>query len=180
MVENREGKRGPPHLSRDSQELSVRAQASARAALGRQNRVMEVASMKFNRVGAILTMAAFVFLAPRVLAQRLAPEPRYFTGNELYAECTSAHESGTNDEFECLGYVNGAAEVLDGLGIVSLPNPVTLRQEVDVVVQYLQKNPALRGRRASLLVLTALYQAFPGPNYGALRELLEHPQKKTL
>lgn len=134
--------------------------------------------MKLNRIGGILVMAAFVLPAPQGLAQHMAPEPRYFTGNELYAECTSGHGSGTNDDFECIGYVNGAAEALDGLGIISLPNPVTSGQEVDIVVQYLQKNPALRGRRASLLVLTALYQAFPGPNYGALRELIEHPQEK--
>jgi hypothetical protein len=140
---------------------------------------MEVTSMKLNLISGILVIAAFIFLAQTASAQQMEPEPRYFTGNELYAECTSGHESGTNDDFECLGYVDGAAEALDGLGIISLPNPVTPRQEVDIVVQYLQKNPALRGRRASLLVLTALYEAFPGPNYGAIRELLNRPPKKT-
>ena len=98
-----------------------------------------------------------------------------FTGNELYAICTS---SDSSDRAECLGYVVGLADagaynpiVMKGyytgwganLGQARwcLPEGVIVTQIRDVVLNYLRDKPQWRNSGAAGLAAFALEDAWP-------------------
>jgi hypothetical protein len=104
----------------------------------------------------------------------------FFSGNELYAICTSVSERA-----ECIGYVEGVLDVADFEGIFyhgrynlhsfeggpphyvdewCQPWGVTSQQAVDVVTMFLRDNPQIRHNRASTLVVQAMKKAFPCPH----------------
>lgn len=87
----------------------------------------------------------------------------FLNGNDLYAYCTGS------DNFTrgiCLGYVEGMADSIGVMESVSkaavfcIP-PVSARQARDVVVKYLQENPAHRHEAGATLVMEALHDAWP-------------------
>jgi hypothetical protein len=99
----------------------------------------------------------------------------FFTGNELYAICTSANNS---DRSECLGYVVGIADAGAYNPIVSkgyytgwgssigqarwcLPEGVVVTQIRDVVLNYLRDKPQFRNSGAAGLAAFALETAWP-------------------
>ena len=94
------------------------------------------------------------------------------SGNDLLSDC------GQKDSLhlgECLGYVTGVADSIDGpmkysaqlkKGVIVRPRAclrdgVTAGQVRDVVVNWLEENPQLRDMSANSAVEFALSQAFP-------------------
>jgi hypothetical protein len=129
----------------------------------------------------VLALMAILAFAESTLVITLSKsaETTFFSGNELYAICTSASERA-----ECEGYVKGVLDVADFEGIFyhgrynlhsfeggpphyidewCLPWGVTSRQTVDVVTIFLRDNPQIRHIRASTLVGQAMKKAFPCP-----------------
>lgn len=93
---------------------------------------------------------------------------RHFVdGNKLLSDCTSTVQ---HSQSYCLGYIVGIADALAeassnggsfrGFRSCS-PGNRTQGQLLDVVVQWLQRNPQLRHYMASGLVAKALSDAFP-------------------
>jgi hypothetical protein len=108
----------------------------------------------------------------------------FFSGNELYASCTSAR-----DRAECIGYVEGVLDTADFEGLFyrgrsnlhsfeghsfdgrrqyyvdewCQPIGVTSQQAADVVTIFLRDNPQIRHDRGSSLVAQAMKKAWPCP-----------------
>jgi hypothetical protein len=108
-------------------------------------------------------LAAALLLLPIAASPAPAAAP-LLTGNDLQARCA---ETPTSDPVlwgVCLGYVMGVAELL-GQGAIKpracFPPQATSGQMVDVVRQWLDRNPARRHLAAAALVATALQQGFP-------------------
>ena len=105
--------------------------------------------------GAILLLAA----APAGAGSNL-------TGNDLLERCSESASANPIQWGVCLGYVMAVADAL-GLGRpingarACLPPDVTGAQMMDVVRQWLDRNPARRHINGAALVVTALQQAFP-------------------
>jgi len=85
--------------------------------------------------------------------------------NGLYSYCKSEHFSAQGF---CKGFIQGVSEVLNGaadgrFGVLRfcLPDGVNLGQEQDVVIKWLTENPQERHLPASLVVISALAEAFP-------------------
>jgi hypothetical protein len=82
----------------------------------------------------------------------------FYEGNQLDEHCKSP--TGV-----CFGYVAGIADVLLQTRIrdwhACVPAEVTLVQAVDIVKQYLDRNPMKHRMPAAGLVAEALQQAFP-------------------
>ena len=89
--------------------------------------------------------------------------PGFVNGNDLYAYCTASDNSKRGI---CLGYVEGMA---DSIGLMQTASaaavfcipPVLASQARDVVVKYLQDNPAHRHEAGATLVMEALHDAWP-------------------
>lgn len=81
------------------------------------------------------------------------------TGNDLLEKCRA--QNGM-----CLGYVSGvidASQMYQSAGtnrLVCPPTRVTRTQVRDVVVRFLERNPASRQLSAAVITLSALRQAF--------------------
>lgn len=92
----------------------------------------------------------------------------FTTGNSLFDQCSAT--SSIAKEY-CLGYIVGIADALSDVnsdggtiqGARACPPKRNLSQGQvrDVVVQWLQRNPAIRHKGASGLVATAIAEAFP-------------------
>jgi hypothetical protein len=88
----------------------------------------------------------------------------FVNGNDLYAYCTASDPSKRGI---CLGYIEGMADsismmqsVSSGAAVVCIP-AVVAGQARDVVVKYLQENPAHRDEAGATLVMEALHDAWP-------------------
>jgi hypothetical protein len=85
-----------------------------------------------------------------------------FTGNQLLNWC----EATTGEAMFCQFYITGVA---DGLVIGRIPNNQVIcrppnstnRQLQDIVKKFLQDNPTQRNSSATVLIFTALREAFP-------------------
>lgn len=93
------------------------------------------------------------------------------TGNELLARCKAENDERTS----CLSYVQAVGAlftIVQTLGVrdrdrnrlYCLPSNVTLDQTVDVVVSFLEQNPAIRHEDAAMLTVAALRETFPCPS----------------
>ena len=82
-----------------------------------------------------------------------------YTGDELLSHCRQ--ELGTPSRNYCFGYVVGVAETLHHRQEICLSHGVSPKHLMDVVVQYLQKIPAVRQEPAQISVSLALVRAFP-------------------
>jgi hypothetical protein len=92
-----------------------------------------------------------------------ASHAEYHDGNELLDYCT--REEGTFGSGVCSGYISGVASVLASSGVngfrACIPDNVTNGQIRRVIVDRLERNPALLHYGASGLVAEALEIAFP-------------------
>jgi hypothetical protein len=90
------------------------------------------------------------------------------SGNELLSRCKAQNHERT----WCLGYLQGfhnglviadalGLRLLGGTSVYCMPPNVTVGQIVDVVVRFLEQNPAIRHENAEWLTLAALTHAFP-------------------
>jgi hypothetical protein len=112
-----------------------------------------------------LTALVFAAVAANILPADNASAQAISSGNDLYAACRSTE---LYPLAKCIGYVQG---VKDGilvdhiLGSRNAPfclrSEVTLEQLRDIVLKFIQDNPALRDQHAAGFVELALVQAFP-------------------
>jgi hypothetical protein len=116
----------------------------------------------------LLTLVCFFCIAGTASAQSM----RVSNGNELYEglrTCNLANGpsyQATAKEWDycflATGYVEGASAVIfdsfSKLFVVS--GDVTQHQIIDVVHQYLEKNPAIRNKPSAVLISSALMEAW--------------------
>lgn len=82
------------------------------------------------------------------------------SSNALYKDCTAQ----TNDLVArslCLGYVAGAADMLDEMKVTCRPTEVTVGQMRDIVVNYHRDHPESRHYAAPDEVSAVLAKTFP-------------------
>ena len=114
-------------------------------------------------------MKSVVFLLG--LAMAFPASAQTLTGNGLLARCKAQNHERT----WCLGYLHGFQNALviadllglrlrEGTSVSCFPPNVTIGQISDVVVRFLEQNPAIRHENAEWLTLEALSQAFPCPS----------------
>jgi hypothetical protein len=110
----------------------------------------------------IVALAAALLLlsaAPAVAGSNL-------TGNDLLERCSASASDNPIQWGVCLGYVMAVADLLgQGRPIngarACIAADVTSGQLMDIVRQWLQRNPARRHLNGAALVAVALQQAFP-------------------
>jgi hypothetical protein len=99
----------------------------------------------------------------------LAEEPA-LSGEVLLKHCEAALQEGAPPSFEAgvcvgilqtLGYVQPLLDPKYGKAGYCLPQGLADKQEVQVVVTYLQSHPERRQEEGSTLALDALHEAFP-------------------
>lgn len=87
----------------------------------------------------------------------------FFDGHDLLQRCQA---SNAFDSGACMGYVAGVHDAISGVVICpeSHSGRKTLGQVRDLVVQYLHRNPQLRGETADVLIRAALMPVWPCRN----------------
>jgi len=83
------------------------------------------------------------------------------SGNELFDVCNVNVQINDPRHIFCVGYVAGTSDALNSQGTICTPKDVTIRQTVDVIVNYLRKHSEELHVAAPTLTGTALGQAFP-------------------
>jgi hypothetical protein len=111
---------------------------------------------------AILGLAAALL----ALAATPAAAGSNLNGNDLLDRCSASASENPIQWGVCLGYVAAIADALGQgrpiHGVRACPAAdVTSGQMMDVVRQWLERNPARRHLAGSVLVAAALQQAFP-------------------
>jgi hypothetical protein len=110
-----------------------------------------------------LATLCFVFALTCGIAVAAETGSAFLNGNDLYAYCTASDNSKRGI---CLGYIEGMADSIgvmqsiSAAAVVCIP-PVLAGQARDVVVKYLQENPAHRHEAGATLVMEALHDAWP-------------------
>jgi hypothetical protein len=110
-----------------------------------------------------LAILCFVFALTCGIAGAAETGSAFLNGNDLYAYCTASENFKRGI---CLGYIEGLADsigVMQSISaavVVCFP-PVSGGQARDVVVKYLQENPAHRHEAGATLVMEALHDAWP-------------------
>jgi Rap1a immunity proteins len=115
-------------------------------------------SRGFHRL-AFLPAGLSCFVVTVGLAEDAAVD--WLNGNQLFQACEE------NDRL-CMGYVIGvtaAAQFSSGSSVCIPSATVTTTQVTDVVKLWLGDHPETRHKAASFLVLEALRESFPAPNY---------------
>jgi hypothetical protein len=92
----------------------------------------------------------------------------YDTGNRMLQNC----KGPSVEQVYCIGFVTGAADLREvwlvthgtseNLGC-HIPQEVSKRQLADILIQYLENNPAERHKPASGLFIDSMSRAFPAP-----------------
>jgi hypothetical protein len=94
-------------------------------------------------------------------------------GNTLLRDCKSvvhylnSEPFHTDDLFPsgyCFGAIHGVSDLAQAWEVIDLPTNSTLAQEVRVIVAFLERHPESLNKRDTLLILTALREAFPKRN----------------
>ena len=115
---------------------------------------MQCASLNY-RFRVVALLAALVLILPPVQSQGA-----FYSGNDMKEKCdqkdVSAFDSGL-----CLGYFLGVFDSQEPMKLYCLPENVDARQIVDVIQQFLVRNPQDRHLIASGLAARALHEAFP-------------------
>ncbi len=105
-------------------------------------------------------LATFIVVACSNIAALARAD--FVNGNNLLAFCNS---SVPMHGFFCFGYIEGIADAMQFNSIngsrACIGDTVQVGQLNDVVIQFLQTNPAIRDRGANSLVAAALGRAFP-------------------
>jgi hypothetical protein len=124
--------------------------------------------------GAVMSSRLFIAAAAVAVAVCVSAAARadFKTGDQLYTACTSS--TPPEARVYCRGYVasatdaaragNNGQKVNDSniLGFEHCgPNDLTLRQDIDIVIAFLEAHPKLRHLGAAGLVARALSEAYP-------------------
>ena len=109
---------------------------------------------------------AFGLAAALLLGAAPAAAGSNLTGNDLLERCSASASANPIQWGVCLGYVMAIADALGQgrplNGVRACPPPdATSGQMMDVVRQWLERNPARRHLGGAPLVAAALQQAFP-------------------
>jgi len=102
-------------------------------------------------------------LLPLILILFAAPCFADFTGNWLLERCERNDDGSASyyqDDAYCIGYVAGAADILNDVSEICIDG-IQYGQMRKVVEKYLRNNPELLHRNADILVRNALQKAFP-------------------
>jgi hypothetical protein len=104
-----------------------------------------------------------ILLLGGLAAPAAAKSGRLLTSDELIRLCATPDDRSEKED--CLGYVTGVADALDGNAIdgirACVPADVSRKQVRDAVVTWLKSNPQLHRFRAASLVATAIAKAYP-------------------
>ncbi len=112
-------------------------------------------------------LACIALIAPLGLMP-VAAEAGFYTGDALYAICTT--ERGSKDyvekTYECIAYITGAVDAFNTTRKVNkldscIPADVTISQLKTTTVDYLSNNPKDRQGPASEQVFAATRKAWP-------------------
>lgn len=105
------------------------------------------------KLKAILAIAA-IFLTIQASAQA-----RFLDGNRLLSELESPYD---NMRLIATAYLMGVVDAQSGVAFCP-PDGFTQQQLRDVVTAFLRENPVHRHLKGGLLVVGALYKAYPCP-----------------
>lgn len=89
----------------------------------------------------------------------------FYTGNQLYASCTS---SSTSERLICTAYILGSVDMGQGAGFCA-PAELNGKQAEDLVVRYLRDNPQSRHLGADLIIFALFKGMWPCPERGPQR-----------
>jgi hypothetical protein len=91
----------------------------------------------------------------------------YLSGSDLFADCSVPKDNPVyfSRTERCTGFITGVVDATEGLRSLQskpycVPAEVTLGQLNDVVLRYMQANPANRSLAASALVIAAVSDAY--------------------
>ena len=91
----------------------------------------------------------------------------YLSGTDLFADCSVPKDNPVyfSRTERCTGFITGVVDATEGLRSLQgkpycVPPEVTLGQLNDVVLRYLQANPANRSLAASASVIAAVSNAY--------------------
>ena len=126
-------------------------------------------------------MKQLLFLMVLLAGARAFGQANYTTGDELRENCKYAVSDSDADHAMaragfCIGFIDGfqqfeqlvdisqgANDANSSARLICTPDGVTNRQNVKVVVKYLDRHPEFLHKFAALLVLEAMQEAFPCP-----------------
>ena len=89
----------------------------------------------------------------------------FYTGNELYSECTARESSSTYYQSSsiCSGYISGVYDHFIGTaekGLLCIGNNVTIGQTKKIFISYADRHPEKLHLPAWLLVENSIFLAF--------------------
>jgi hypothetical protein len=95
------------------------------------------------------------------------PNGYFVDGNELMTWCEPRNVAGPSNPL-CLGFVTGVSDAVNfsrqltgqGSNTSCTPPEVTIVQEADAVVNYINRNPSKRDVAAAVLIVAAIDEAW--------------------
>ncbi len=94
----------------------------------------------------------FILIAPSFV------QAQFYSGNQLKEQCNKA--TGSYGRGVCHGYVAGINDA-GGDILFCTPSNVTLGQITDMVIKYINENPAQLHNSADRIVISAISKDFP-------------------
>lgn len=82
----------------------------------------------------------------------------FYSGNELKEQCNKT--TGSYNRGICHGYVSAVIDIGDNI-LFCLPGNVTLGQMSDLVIKYMNENPAQLHKSADSIAVSAISKDFP-------------------
>jgi hypothetical protein len=110
-------------------------------------------------------LACAFLCAATMQASAQNPNGYFVDGNELVTWCGPRNVAGPSDPL-CIGYIAGVSDAasfgrqLQGSNTNCIPPQITIVQEADVVVNYINRNPDKRDLAAAALVAAAIDEAW--------------------
>lgn len=112
-------------------------------------------------------LACALLCAATMQASAQYPNGLFVDGNELMTWCGPRNVAGPSDPL-CLGYVTGVSDAANfsrlltskGSNTNCTPPGITIVQEADVVVNYINRHPDKRDFAATALVVAAIDEAW--------------------
>ena len=85
------------------------------------------------------------------------------TGNQMYETCPGRTDDSPSSQMLAMGYFLGAVDHGIEAKVVCVPKNATAGQVHGIACRWLEKHPELRHYSATLLVGTAMIEAWPCP-----------------
>ena len=112
-------------------------------------------------------LACALLCAATMQASAQYPNGYYVDGNELMTWC-GPHDLGGPTDPLCLGYVAGVSDAANfsrqftgqGSNTSCTPPRITIAQQAEVVVDYINRNPDKRDLWAAALIVVAIHEAW--------------------